>query len=249
MTDGIGTTEYSYVPPGAPGALSLSRRTGPLPDSEIGFAYDALGRVLSQTLQGSGPETFTYDAIGRLTGHGSDLGAFSFSYLGQTGQITERQLSASTLQTSWSYLDNLHDRRLAVIENTGLSSGQFSNFAFNTEPEGLITGVETTSDAASGYPVASTQGASYNDLNQLVSLSGQTLSYDANGNLLSDGQRTYSWDAENRLIGIGYPGQPGKATAFAYDGAGQRVLTTRTPAGGGSAVSLSYVWCGGTQPC
>jgi YD repeat-containing protein len=44
------------------------------------------------------------------------------------------------------------------------------------------------------------------------------LSYDADGNLLSDGQRNYAWDAENRLVGISYPGQPGKATAFAYDG-------------------------------
>jgi YD repeat-containing protein len=33
-------------------------------------------------------------------------------------------------------------------------------------------------------------------------------------------------DAENRLIGITYPGQAGKATAFAYDGLGRRTSLT-----------------------
>jgi hypothetical protein len=48
----------------------------------------------------------------------------------------------------------------------------------------------------------------------LTNLSGQALSFDVNGNLLSDGQRNYTWDAENRLIGISYPGQPGKQTGL-----------------------------------
>jgi YD repeat-containing protein len=69
------------------------------------------------------------------------------------------------------------------------------------------------------------------------------LSFDANGNLLSDGQRNYSWDAENRLLGITYPGQSGKQTAFAYDGLSRRTAITSTPEGG-SATVTSYVWCG-----
>lgn len=92
-------------------------------------------------------------------------------------------------------------------------------------------------------PTVSTQTASYNNLNQLTNLSGQGLAYDANGNLLSDGPRTYSWDAENRLIGISYPGQPGKATSFAYDGLGRCYQTSSMPAGGGTPVVTSYVWC------
>jgi YD repeat-containing protein len=62
----------------------------------------------------------------------------------------------------------------------------------------------------------------YNNLNQLTNLSGQALSFDANGNLLSDGQRNYAWDAENRLVGITYPAQSGKQTAFVYDGLSRR---------------------------
>jgi len=54
--------------------------------------------------------------------------------------------------------------------------------------------------------------------------------------------------SENRLVGISYPGQPGKATAFFYDGLGRRTAITSTPAGGGSAVAISYIWCG-LRPC
>jgi len=89
-----------------------------------------------------------------------------------------------------------------------------------------------------------TQSASYNTLNQLTNLSGQALTYDADGNLTSDGQRTYTWDAENRLVGISYPSQAGKHTAFTYDGLGRRITISSTPAGGGSATTTSYLWCG-----
>ena len=97
-------------------------------------------------------------------------------------------------------------------------------------------------------PAAGQQTASYNNLNQLTALASQALSWDANGNLLSDGSRTYTWDAENRLVAIAYPGQTGKQTAFTYDGLGRRTGITSTPAGGGTATTTSYLWCG-MRPC
>ncbi len=92
------------------------------------------------------------------------------------------------------------------------------------------------------------QAATYNNLNQLTNLSSQTRTYDADGNLLSDGTRTYAWDAQNRLVGISYPGFPGKATAFTYDGMSRRTAIASTPAGGSGTVTTSYVWCG-SRPC
>jgi RHS repeat-associated protein len=253
MTDGNGATHYSYVGGFSFGALRLQQEcvvpTGASTCAyQIDYAYDGLGRRNSRTVSGSGAEMFQYDAIGRLTGHASDLGSFALSYLGQTGQITQRLLHNSTLSTSWSYLPNSGDRRLASIGNVGLSGSQFSNFQFTTTPENFISSITETSDVAPVYPSSTNQLASYNNLNQLTNLSGQSLSYDANGNLLSDGSRTYSWDAENRLVAIAYPGQPGKATAFAYDGLGRRTTIASTPEGGGSAVATGYVWCG-SQIC
>src|SRR5262245_9432956 len=106
MTDGTGTTKYSYVPIGSLGALQLSQESSPVASSAISYAYDELGRLTSRTVQGAGAETFAYDAIGRLITHTNDLGAFTLAYLGQTGQITSRTLASSTLATSWSYLTN-----------------------------------------------------------------------------------------------------------------------------------------------
>jgi RHS repeat-associated protein len=107
-----------------------------------------------------------------------------------------------------------------------------------------VASVTETSDAAAVYPPALTQTATYNNLNQLTVLSGQALTWSTVGNLTADGTRTYTWDAENRLVGIGYPAQPGKATAFAYDGLGRRVSITETPPGGGTPVTTRYLWCG-----
>ncbi|MGH6779298.1 MAG: RHS repeat-associated core domain-containing protein, partial [Bradyrhizobium sp.] len=243
MTDGNGTTTYAYVPVGSFGALQLQQESGSLANSAIAYTYDELGRLASRAVAGAGTESFGYDAIGRLTSHTSDLGSFTLSYLGQTSQITQRQLANSSLSTTWSYLPNSGDRRLAGISNVGLSASQYSTYSYTTTPENFISAISETSDAAAAYPGALTQTASYNNLNQLTDLSGQALSFDADGNLLSDGQRNYSWDAENRLIGISYPGQPGKQAAFAYDGLSRRTTITSTPAGGG-ATTTSYLWCG-----
>jgi len=269
MTDGNGTTQYTYVAIGALGALRLQQESSPLLNSAITYAYDALGRLGSRTVTGAGPETFGYDAIGRLVSHANDLGSFTLSYLGQTGQIAGRQLAGSTLATTWSYLPNSGDRRLAGIGNVGLASGQFSTYAYTTTPENFIAAIAETSDSATVYPGPGTQTAAYNNVNARTTLSGQPFSYDANGNLLADGLRTYQWDAEKRLVGISYPGFPGqigKATAFAYDGLGRRTAITSTLAGGGprgtgssawwphfyggggdsgiASLTTNYVWCG-----
>jgi RHS repeat-associated protein len=244
MTDGNGTTTYAYVPVGTPGALALQQESSPLASSAINYAFDALGRMSARTVTGSGVETFQYDAIGRSTGHLNDLGTFSLAYLGQTGQISSRQLTGATLATTWTYLPNSGDRRLAAINNVGLSSGQFSNYAFTTTAENFITGITETSDSTAVYPIGSLRTATYNNLNQAATVSGLPPRFDANGNLLSDGQRNYSWNAENRLVGITYPGQPGKQTAFVYDGLGRRTAISSIPPGGGSTVTTPYLWCG-----
>jgi len=141
-------------------------------------------------------------------------------------------------------LPNSGDRRLASIGNVGLSTGQYSNYSYTTTPENFITAVTETSDASPVYPSALTQTASYNNLNQLTNLSSQALTFDADGNLTSDGLRDYTWDAENRLVGISYPGQSGKATAFSYDGLSRRTAIASTPTGGSGTVTTSYIWCG-----
>jgi RHS repeat-associated protein len=248
MTDGSGVTQYSYVLPGSLGALRLLQEqwTG-LTGATTSYGYDPLGRTASRTVgiapNGSGPETFQYDAIGRLTGHTSDLGTFTLSYLGQTQQITTRALNGTSLATTWSYLPNSGDRRLAGIANSGLSAGQFSNYQFTTNAANFITAITETADAntQTAYPPPGQSGAAYNAANQVTRLagSGLTFAYDRAGNLLSDGVRTYTWDAENRLISVSLPNQPSLSVAFTYDGLGRRRSATLA-----DTAATTFVWCG-----
>ncbi len=253
MTDGTGTTQFSYVPAGTFGALKIQQETTPLASGTITYAYDALGRVASRTITGSGAESFQYDALGRLTNDTNDLGTFTLAYLGQTSQLASSSLAGSSLAMTLSYLPNSGDRRLSGISTAGLSSGQYSTFQYTTNAEDQITGTTQTSDASVSYPATSEQTASFNNLNQVTALedpppSSQAYTYDADGNLLSDGTRDYTWDAEKRLIGITYPGQTGMATSFAYDGMNRRTTITDTSVGGGTPVATSYIWCG-FKPC
>jgi RHS repeat-associated protein len=251
MTDGVGVTSYSYNPSFVDGARQLAQEcfaaTGATGCSHtISYGYDVLGRSASRQISGSGPETFQYDAIGRTTNHSSDLGAFQLNYLGETQQLTVRQLlpAASSLKTTWSYLDNAHDRRLSGIANTGLTAGQFTNFSFETTAENLISGVTQESDVTVAEPSPPALNVSFNNLNEITQVSSQSYTYDANGNLLSDGQRSFKWDAENRIIEISYLNPPGKRTQFVYDGLGRRREIDRLPAAGASTISLKYIWCG-----
>jgi YD repeat-containing protein len=103
MSDGTGTTNYAYVPPGSLGALKLQSEAGP--EGTISYTYDSLGRTTGRTVSGQA-ETFQYDALNRLTGHTDPLGQFALTYLGQTGQITSRAQTAAAdyaAQTAWSY--------------------------------------------------------------------------------------------------------------------------------------------------
>ena len=46
MTDGLGTTSYSYTAIGTNGGLKLSSIDGPFSNDVIGLTYDALGQAV-----------------------------------------------------------------------------------------------------------------------------------------------------------------------------------------------------------
>ena len=125
-------------------------------------------------MSGAGAETFGYDALGRLSSHGSDLGAFTLSYLGETPQIATRVLTGTTLATSWSYLPNSGDRRLAGITNAGLSSSQTSNFGYTSNALGWIGAATESADTPTVYPASLQQESVANGLNQVVRRNGQS---------------------------------------------------------------------------
>jgi len=117
---------------GSLGALRLASEAPPFANSAITYGYDKLGRLAARGVGGDG-ETFGYDQIGRLTAHQGDLGTFTLGYLGETGQLASR--GNTIVGTTWTYDDNLHDRKLIAVANTpNASVYQFPNNA----PEGAI---------------------------------------------------------------------------------------------------------------
>jgi YD repeat-containing protein len=79
MTDGTGTTLYSYNPIGAPPALGAGRLAsvdGPLPNDTITYAYDELGRPVHRAIDGV-DAVMAYDAAGRLVAATNALGGWS----------------------------------------------------------------------------------------------------------------------------------------------------------------------------
>ncbi|MEY4244416.1 MAG: hypothetical protein RLZZ245_2001, partial [Verrucomicrobiota bacterium] len=84
MTDGTGSTSYSYHPVNGStfGAGNLHTIDGPLTNDTIAHTYDALGRPKTRSINGSANTTTvdTYDALGRVTQLTNPLGSFTHSY-------------------------------------------------------------------------------------------------------------------------------------------------------------------------
>ena len=172
MTDGHGATDYRYYLAGAVGANLLQAEQGADPHDSLQYTYDALGRPVSRSVDGS-VETFTYDALGRLTGNHNALGNFANQYLGDTAQLTGQQAAGVPYQVAYQYEDNLNDRRLKAILNESQTSHQAPpwpwplnlflpqpdpitvtqpvvSYQFTTSPEGRITSRSVTSSEQDG---------------------------------------------------------------------------------------------------
>ena len=271
MTDGTGTTKYSYAAPGALGAMALAQESGPFTNATAAFQYDALGRI-TQRRVGGNPETFSYDPLSRVVAHGNDIGEFAMAYLGQTGQITS--LQGNSTGTTWTYDTNTNDRRLLSISN----GPNARTFGYTWTKENDITGITETlgtttqtwtntydaadklltatlsTGASFGYTydkafnitqqriTGVTKNTTYNTLNEATTYGGKAFTYDANGNLTQDDLRTYQWDAENRLIGVSLIAKPGVSESFAYDGNNHRVIATAV--NGATTTTTHDFWCG-----
>jgi RHS repeat-associated protein len=273
MTDGTGTTLYRYMQAGAPGALKLQSSDGPAPGTGdmVKYIHDALSRTQTWNI-GAVSEGYGFDALGRIISNkNSALGNFTYTYLGDTGQITRALLNGTPLQRNLTYEDNAGDRRLSGITHPGAAR----SYAYASLPHGLITGITETALAqtrtwAYAYDAvdrlqsaARDDGQHYDyaldaaDNIQSVTAPDGTRNwaydtgnkiaqapyqYDANGNVIEDETRTYQWDAENRLIGIGYKAEPQKRTEFRYDGHNRRVAIIETS--GTTQTETRYTWCG-----
>ncbi len=198
MTDGVGTTAYSYNPItslATLGAGRLASITGPLSNSVVAYTYDELGRVLTNSINGTANmSSIVYDSLGRISSVTNLLGLFSWQYVDQTTRI--HSLTYPNAQvTNFNYYPNSvsdgsgdDDQRLQSIQNLSSSGSNLSTFAYSYDAAGEVT--SWSKQWGGGLPLPST--FSYDPASQLsaaivpnpVTQAPQAFfyTYDASGN-------------------------------------------------------------------
>jgi RHS repeat-associated protein len=243
MTDGVGTTQYSYYPPGSLGAGQVQDEDGPWDGDTLHYTYDALERRASRTVNGQGKAQQAYDALGRLASETNPLGKFTYGYLGTTAQVSSVKTLLPTnrpgLSNLFTYLDNQHDRRLQRLQQkVGNAQTVLATYAYAYDAVGNIT---SWSQQQKGQPLfkASYQ---YDGIDQLLQVSPAAASagshylfdYDQVGNRTEanvDGNAvTETSNALNQLA------QSSTGGAYQYDTGGNRTAD--------SANHRQYAWDG-----
>jgi RHS repeat-associated protein len=208
MTDGIGTTTYSYYAVGGLGALRVSSVDGPRSNDTISYAYDQIGRLATRTL-GSAATTLEYDALGRLEAVTDPIGTFGFAYDGQTPRLAQLTYPNEQL-TSYSYFGNAGDRRLQEIHHQTAAAVTLSKFTYAYDIAGNITTwTQQYESTTRAYDFG------YEETDQLASAVYRTIggsptilkrygySYDSAGNRtnqqVDDAPTAWTYDAMNRL--------------------------------------------------
>jgi RHS repeat-associated protein len=270
MTDGIGTTRYSYIPISplpSLGAGQLASVDGPLPNSNITFDYDSLGRRISTAIDGLA-SSVTFDAAGRIETTSNALGVFRNHYDGSSLRV-DTQAYPHGQTAEFKYRSNLEDQLLQRITNK-LGSTPISEFIYSHDvPQGQISswsqqiGTQTPSIYSLIHdPVGQLKAASVSVAGSLVS--NFSYSYDQASNreteqigtttrqfynnalneltaIESDAgpSPTYQWDAEQRLSSVNSGNQ---STQFTYDGLGRRV-GIRQLVDGAEVSDRRFIWC------
>jgi RHS repeat-associated protein len=173
MTDGIGTTNYTYRSIGTLGAGRISTIDGPWANDTITYTYDALGRVANHKIHTTNfASNFLYDSMGRLSSYRNALGQFGFTYDGISDRVASATLPNGN-HSRFDYYPAQQDFRLKRILHEKSNAGFLSSFDYGYDSLGRIT---------SWIQNHSSRGFGYDDADQLISFNGTEYDYDLAGN-------------------------------------------------------------------
>ncbi len=272
MTDGIGTTTYTYHPIAAAtlGAGQLASVDGPWTNDTITYAYDRLGRLTGRTL-GAVAESMAFDPAGRLQSTNSQLGTYTITYDGVTSRPRSLRHQGGQ-KTEFSYWPAIKDFNLSQITHLKPDgSTPLSIFNYDHDAAGrLLTWRQQTDQAAA---TARTWSFTYDHADQLVAakatqgattVATQLWTYDPAGNRrtqsLNGTTTTTSYNALNELVSssatlpatsfewdaenrlLAVTRGPDR-TEFTYDGLGRRVRVTEKK-NGTTTAAHTYLWDG-----
>ena len=281
MVDAVGTTTYTYTSGGflytedGPFAsdtltnyynnrlrvgLGLQQPTGSWTN---GFTYDEAKRLTSVT---SPAGTFDYYYDSTRLGLVDQLSLPNSSYITNTYDPVARLLGTFLKNSSGTTLDAASYGYNAGNQRTNFLNATGTNVAYTHDPIGQLTSAASTVstenrgyayDAAWNLTNLNTDGTattfSVNNVNELTSVAGTTITYDSNGNLTGGpgggGAYSYSFDDENRLTAVQTSST--NQTTFAYDGLSRLraqlqwvygtigIAPTNTNGGGGGELELA----------
>lgn len=265
MSDGIGTTSWSYYQVGVLGALQWASFAGPFANDTATNQYDALGRTVSCTINGVA-ELRNYDVLGRATNIVNSLGSFGYDFDGGTPRLLDAYYPNGQA-SHYTYFGNVGDHRLQKIVNQRADNSVISSFTYGYNPFGDITnwaqqlsaatqdwGLEY--DAADQLLNVTQTGTNDGSFNEAYDLAGNRLSETTNGVIrtfqfnslnqmvsssdTSTTNVTYQWDAEQRLACVA---SGTNQTQFFYDGFGRRLRIVEI-SGNVTNADRRFVWCG-----
>ena len=232
MTDGIGTTEYSYYPVSSSpslGANQLESIASPVAGTASSdlmiYSYDALNRVVGTVINGA-LRSIGYDALGRLSSASNMLDSFVYSYADGTSRITATSSNAGPSVTL-SYFGPTGDELLEQLSYTTHSGGtSLAQYGYAYNADDMVKSLTVTS------PSAQVTSFGYDAANRLTS------------GLIGTGspQYAYVYDHASNLTSI----TPDGATqSFTYTST--NAITSGAYDSNGSLISLggnSYKWDG-----
>jgi len=272
MTDGIGTTTYSYLPITASpllGAGRLASVDGPLANDTVTYGYDELGRRVTTAINGVA-STRIFDAASRLTNEVNPLGSFGYAYDGGSRRVVSVS-DPNGQSTAATYGSSLEDFTLQQI-TCSVGANPISQFSYGRDiPRMRITtwsqqaGAESPSAFSFGYDAAD------QILSAGVTISGAPVdafayTYDPAGNRLTEQTggvtRAGAYNTLNQLSANANGADNSRTnewdaqnrltainagnqrTEFGYDGV-SRLVSIRQLQNGSEISFRRFVWCGG----
>jgi RHS repeat-associated protein len=232
MTDGVGTTTYSYYPVSSSsslGANQLQSVSSPIAGTSntdmVVYTYDALNRVIGTTVNGLA-QSIGFDALGRVTSASNPLDTFTYSYADGTPRVSGVSSNAGPT-AAMTYFGPTGDELLEQLNVTTHSGGtSLAQFGYTYNADNNVKSL------AVSEPTAQTTTYAYDTANRLIS------------GLIGTGapQYVYGYDHASNLTSI----TPNGATeSFSYTST--NTITGQTYDANGSPTVLSgnsYKWDG-----
>ncbi len=266
--DGV-TLTYTYDTGG-------NRTSVVSPAGTVAYTYDELDRVATVTDPSGGVTGYSYDAAGNIVGIDYPNGTaavLEYDSRNRTVRVTHLGPGGAPVLADYQYDLDAVGNRIQVVEAAGRTL-DFSYDVLNRltgvveDPSGAALVSDYDYDAVGNLisiaVPGSSQAATYDVNDRLLTFGTRSFAYDANGNLttITDGSEVtlFEYDARNRLVRRIEP--DGTASEFDYDHDGNRISRTvdgvatgyaidrADPSGlaqvllerdGGGAVTASYV--------